>query len=168
MTFLESERTPSSRVCPRFPRHRWESMRTNRILFVVASVMLLGLVPGATLFGQNPSAVVNGTVIDPSGASVPDALVTVVNQQTSVRSTKTTAGDGTFTIVNLLPGNYVLTVEKTGFKKVELPVFKLDVNQNLTEQISLAVGATSETVTVSAESIGVMVQRASTELGTTF
>jgi len=134
----------------------------------VAWLILLCLVSTATLFAQTPTAVVNGNVVDPTGASVPEAKVTAVNQETSVVSQKSTSPDGSFTIINLLPGNYVLTVEKSGFKKVALPVFKLDVNQTLTEKITLEVGATSETVTVSAESVGVMVQRASTELGTTF
>ena len=119
------------------------------------------------LFPQTPSAAVNGTVVDATGGSVPDAVVTVTNQETNVHSTKTTAADGTFAIINLLPGNYLLTVEKGGFKKIELPVFKLDVNQTLTEKITMQVGATNETVTVSADSVAVMVQRSSTELGTT-
>ena len=130
-------------------------------------VLPILLLTAATLPAQTPTAVVNGTVIDPAGAAVPEATVTVVNQETNVTSQKNTNGDGTFTIINLLPGNYVLTVEKTGFKKVALPVFKLDVNQTLTENITLQVGASTETVTVSADSVGVMVQRASTELGTT-
>jgi hypothetical protein len=121
----------------------------------------------AALFAQTPTAVVNGAVVDPSGATVPEAKVTAVNQDTNVVSTKNTAQDGTFTIINLLPGNYVLTVEKSGFKKIAMPRFKLDVNQTLTQKITLDVGSSTETVTVSADSIGVMVQRASTELGTT-
>src|SRR5580700_2962520 len=121
----------------------------------------------AILPAQTPTAVVNGSVVDSSGASVPDASVVVVNQETNVPSQKNTAADGTFTIINLLPGDYVLTVEKGGFKKAALPVFKLDVNQNLTERIVLEVGSAAETVTVSAESVGVMLQRATTELGTT-
>jgi hypothetical protein len=131
------------------------------------SLILVCLVSSATLFAQTPTAVVNGTVVDSSGASVPDAKVTVVNQATNVVSVKSTNVDGTFTIINLLPGNYVLMVEKSGFKKVALPVFKLDVNQTLTETIPLEVGSSTETVTVSAESVGVMVQRSTTELGTT-
>src|SRR5580698_10283878 len=105
----------------------------------------------ATLSAQTPTAVINGTVVDPTGAAVPDAKVTVVNQETNVASTKTTSPDGSYTILNLLPGSYVLTVEKNGFKKGALPVFNLDVNQILTERITLQVGATTETVTVSAE-----------------
>jgi hypothetical protein len=130
------------------------------------AVVPLILLCCGSLWAQTPTAVVNGTVVDPSGASVPDAKVTVVNQETNVVSVKNTAQNGTFTIINLLPGNYVLTVEKNGFKKSALPVFKLDVNQTLTESIALQVGAATETVTVSAESVGVMIQRASTELGT--
>jgi Carboxypeptidase regulatory-like domain/TonB dependent receptor len=133
-------------------------MRTS----FAAIVLLAGV-----LFAQTPTAVVNGTVVDSSGASVPDARVTIVNQETNIVSLKNTAADGTFAIINLLPGNYVITVEKGGFKKVALPVVKLDVNQTLTEKISLEVGSSSETVTVNADSVGVLLQRSSTELGTT-
>ncbi len=134
---------------------------------IVTRTVIASVVFGFLVFAQTPTAVVNGTVVDPTGATVPDARVRVVNQETNVVSEKSTSSDGTFTIINLLPGNYVLTVEKSGFKKVVLPVFKLDVNQTLTEKIALDVGASTETVTVSADSVGVMLQRASTELGTT-
>lgn len=140
-------------------------MRTMR---TAAPRLLPCLLFGAMLFAQTPTATVNGIVTDSSGAAIPEAKVTVTNQETNVSSQKTTNSDGTFSIINLLPGNYALTVEKDGFKKVALPVFKLDVNQTLTESIRLEVGATSETITVSADAIGVMVQRSTTELGTTF
>src|ERR1700733_14605190 len=95
----------------------------------VASFLFVGLLS----FAQTPTAVVNGVVVDSSGASVPDAMVTIVNQETNIVSQRASAADGAFTIINLLPGNYVITVEKGGFKKVALPVVKLDVNQTLTE-----------------------------------
>ena len=125
------------------------------------------LILTATSLAQTPTAVVTGTVLDTTGGAVPEATVTVVNQATNVRSQKRTAGDGTFTILNLLPGDYVLTVEKEGFKKAALPLFKLDVNQTLTQTITLSVGSSTETVTISADAVDVMVQRSSTELGTT-
>ncbi|MDR3701254.1 MAG: TonB-dependent receptor [Candidatus Sulfopaludibacter sp.] len=134
----------------------------SHLFFLPAFLLCAG-----ALWSQTPTAVITGNVVDATGGSVPDAKVTVVNQGTNVTSSRNTSADGAFTIINLLPGNYVLTVEKGGFKKAALPVFKLDVNQTLTEKITLEVGATSETVTVSAESVAVMVQRASTELGTT-
>src|SRR5579871_242725 len=121
----------------------------------------------AMLLAQTPTATVNGIVRDASGATVPDAKVTVVNTATNLTFQKNTSADGAFNIINLLPGNYVLTVERSGFKKVALPQFKLDVNQTLTENITLEVGTSTETVTVSAESVGVLLQRSTTELGTT-
>jgi hypothetical protein len=130
--------------------------------------LLLCLFSAAALVAQTPSAVINGTVTDPTGASVADARVTAINQDTNVASSRNTGNDGTFTIINLLPGNYTLSVEKAGFKRLGLPVFKLDVNQTLAENLRLEVGASTETVTVSADSVGLMVQRATTELGTTF
>ena len=97
--------------------------------------LLICLISVAALLAQTPTAVVNGAVMDPSGAAVPDAKVTVVNQDTNVVSSKNTSADGTFTIINLLPGNYVLTVEKTRLQEQSrFPLFKLDVNQTLTEK----------------------------------
>jgi len=133
----------------------------------IVSLFLLVLVVAATSLAQTPTAVVTGMVLDTTGGGIPDALVTVVNQATNVHSQKRTAADGTFTILNLLPGDYVLTVEKEGFKKSALPGFKLDVNQTLTQTITLAIGSPTEVVTVSADSVEVMVQRSTTELGTT-
>src|ERR1700733_3540209 len=122
--------------------------------------LILVCLAAATLFAQTPTAVVNGAVVDPSGAAGPDARVTGVNQEMNVVCAKSTSPDSSFSISNLLPGDYVLTVEKSGFKKAALPVFKLDVNQTLTERIELQVGSSAETVTISAESVGVMLQRA--------
>src|ERR1700674_5069540 len=102
-------------------------MKLDRVAVVV--LLLAFLVPNATLLAQTPTAVVNGNVVDASGSSVPDAKVSMVNQDTNVISEKSTGADGAFTIINLLPGNYALTVQKSGFKKLALPVFKLDVNQ---------------------------------------
>jgi hypothetical protein len=145
-------------------------VRNTRERGFLCSILILTFVclaAAAILPAQTPTAVINGTVVDSSGATVPAAKVRMVNQETNVASEKTTGTDGTFVIINLLPGNYVLTVEKTGFKKVALPAFKLEVNQTLTEQIAMQVGDVSETVTVNESAIGVMIQRASTELGTT-
>jgi hypothetical protein len=136
--------------------------------FRIASELVASLVMlAATSVAQTPTATITGTVLDTSSGAIPDATVTVVNQATNVRSIKKTAADGTFTILNLLPGQYVLTVEKEGFKKAALPPFTLNVNQTLTQTVTLAVGSTTETVTVSVDAVEVMVQRSSTELGTT-
>src|SRR5579883_2784644 len=95
--------------------------RLRRLLHVLAGgvALLLSIcIPLATMsLAQTPTAVVTGTVLDPTGAAVPDATVTAVNLATNVSSEKKTAADGTFTILNLLPGEYILSVAKEGFKK---------------------------------------------------
>ena len=71
-----------------------------------SSFLRVGINPLATLFAcllilaaaslaQTPTAVVTGTVLDTTGAAVPDATVTAINQATNVRSQKKTAADGT-------------------------------------------------------------------------
>jgi Carboxypeptidase regulatory-like domain/TonB dependent receptor len=133
----------------------------STILLVIA---LFSMVYG--LRAQTPTATVTGTVLDSSGGVVAGASVKVTNVETRVTTEKDTNQDGAFTVLNLLPGTYTLSVEKAGFKTVQLPVFPLDVNQTLTEKLTLEVGSVSETVTVSASSIDQMIQSSSTELGT--
>ncbi len=138
-------------------------MRSCKSAAWLVAILLLGC---SGLCAQTPTAEVTGTVLDSSGATVPNAAVRVTNQETNVVSEKDTNSDGAFTILNLLPGNYVMTIEKQGFKTVTLPVFKLDVDQNLTEKITLQVGSTTENVTVSATSVGALIQKSSADLGT--
>jgi hypothetical protein len=129
--------------------------------------IFLCLALSAPLFAQTPTAMVTGTVIDSSGATVPGAQVKVVNQDTNVTSEKTTNTAGQFTVINLLPGRYALSVSKNGFKTLALPVFELQVNQTLTENVTMQVGSVTETVEVSASSVAATIQSATTELGTT-
>jgi hypothetical protein len=132
-----------------------------------AMSIVLCLAFSVSLYAQTPTAVVTGTVLDSSGATVPGADVKVVNQDTNVTSEKTTNTAGAFTIINLLPGRYVLTVSKNGFKTLALPEFELQVNQTLTETLTMQVGSITETVEVSASSVAALIQSSTTELGTT-
>jgi len=137
-------------------------MRSCKSALWLAAALLLG---SCALFAQTPTAEVNGSVVDSSGGTVPGADVKVTNEDTNIVSDTDTNQDGAFTIVNLPPGNYVLSAEKSGFKTISLPVFTLDVNQTLTEKLTMQVGSSSETVTVSAQ--GALLQSSSAELGTT-
>ncbi len=138
-------------------------MRVGRLLVLVLVALLFA---SNALKAQTPTATVTGTVVDSSGGVIAGASVKITNVETKVVTEKDTNQDGAFTIINLLPGTYTLTVEKTGFKMVQLAVFPLDVNQTLTEKLTMDVGSVTETVTVSASSINQMIQSSSTELGT--
>src|SRR5882762_9531639 len=83
-----------------------------RCCFVVICALLLTL--GAIAQVQNGQF--TGTVTDPSGAAVPNAKVTIANQATNLSVTTTSNSTGLFTIKELPPGTYKITVEAPGFK----------------------------------------------------
>ena len=81
----------------------------------------------AVSFGQ--TAELTGLITDPSGAPVPDAAVSVRNVETGVNTDTVTNTQGYYTVTHLNPGNYELTVQKSGFKALTRPGIKLDVAQ---------------------------------------
>ncbi|HEY3456983.1 MAG TPA: carboxypeptidase regulatory-like domain-containing protein, partial [Bryobacteraceae bacterium] len=111
------------------------------------TLLVLGIVP---LFAQN--GVIQGIVVDPSGADIPNASVTAIDASKGVVVRQSTsAQDGSFQLQPLPPGNYTITAESPGMKKLERPGIVLDVNQTLNlGQVKMEVGSTSEAVTVEA------------------
>ena len=90
-----------------------------------------------------------GFVKDPTGATVPNAKVTVRNQA-SLERTATTNESGYYSITNIPPGLYTMSAEAPGFKKFETSSNKLDPSSTLSIDATLTVGAATETVEVSA------------------
>jgi len=93
---------------------------------------------------------IQGTVSDPSGAAVSQARVVLLNGATQVSAMVITDASGDFRFLSLGPGSYKISVEATGFSKVET-VINLETNQILTVPIAVKVGSASDTVTVTAE-----------------
>lgn len=93
----------------------------------------------------------NGTVTDATGASVPNATVTVVNADTALTRTTLTSDAGLYTFPNLPVGTYTLTVESPGFKTAKKAGVVLAVGAVATLDVALEVGAAQETVSVSTE-----------------
>lgn len=119
-------------------------------------VSLVVLFASSVSFSQNITALLTGTVTDPSGAFVPGASVTLhnVNTNTDVITLKTDS-NGVYTATELPLGHYTVTVTAQGFKKfVEKDVI-LNVGQHRTLNIKLAIGQVSEQVTVTATTIPV-------------
>ena len=139
-------------------------MRSYRFVILCAWSFLLG-VTSTALFAQHATGGVNGTVTDSSGAVVVGATATLTNQDTNVINHATTNRSGYFVFLDITPGPYTLTISKEGFKAVQLPTFNLVVNQTLTENETLEVGSTTEIVKVTTGQEGVMLQTASSELG---
>lgn len=91
-----------------------------------------------------------GTVQDSTGALVTGAPVKLVNTATSQQLTATTNDAGAFTFGSLVPGDYDLSISAQGFRSVTRRGVNITVNIVRREDISLEVGAVSESVTVEA------------------
>jgi Carboxypeptidase regulatory-like domain/TonB-dependent Receptor Plug Domain/TonB dependent receptor-like, beta-barrel len=118
--------------------------RTLHGLLALVAVFLLN-VPAA--WAQVDRATLTGIVRDPSDAVIPQAQVTVTNIATGVVAKATTNNDGTYVVLNLLPGEYLVQAEMTGFQRFEQTV-SLELGARARLDISLPVGTIDEMVTV--------------------
>jgi hypothetical protein len=128
---------------------------SKRLIHALA-LMLLAATIG---LGQSTSGSITGTVKDNNGAPIADANVLVTNPATNLTRKVTTNSVGVFTAPQLPPGNYIVAVEKTGFKKLE----KTNIILNAIDLVNagnftLDVGAVSDTVTVTADAGRIEIQ----------
>jgi hypothetical protein len=122
------------------------------IKWIVAVVVVVALWVCPQLNAQSTTGQFNGHVVDPTGAAVAGATVTLLDVQTGLARTTATNSEGLYRFPQVAPGEYKLSVGKTGFSTEANPPFRLDVNQNVTQDFTLKVGSASDTVTVSSNS----------------
>jgi hypothetical protein len=94
---------------------------------------------------------ITGEVTDSSGGVLPNATVTVVDEQTSLTRTVKTNGAGTYSIVNLPIGTYTLTFRADGFEVQKTQHIGVQADRTDTVNASLKVGQTTTTIEVEAE-----------------
>src|SRR6202790_1663672 len=124
--------------------HRRNRVRMPEIsLLCVVSLFLV-----SSIAAQSPSGTINGRVLDPSGAVIVGAEITIVNDATSIQYAGKTNGEGIYVVANLPPGAYRLQVAKQGFKTLIKPDIVLNVQDALAINFTLPIGAVAETVTV--------------------
>jgi hypothetical protein len=134
------------------------------------SIFLRGLVYAALILGgwtatpaapQTVTASMNGTVVDQTGAVVPEVQIKVRNINTGLERTGAANEDGYYTIPLLPVGEYELTAEHAGFATLKRSRLKLTVGQMLTLDLTLAVAGAQEVVEVAAQAPLVEVTQAS-------
>ena len=101
-----------------------------------------------SLFAQSPNGNINGLVSDPSSAAVVGAEIVAVNDVTGVQYITKTNNEGIYVLPNLPPGPYRVQVSKIGFKTLIKPDITLNVQDSLSINFGLLVGAFHEIVTV--------------------
>ncbi|HEY0405016.1 MAG TPA: TonB-dependent receptor [Pyrinomonadaceae bacterium] len=123
-------------------------MKRNPPAHFAFSLLLL-LVWAVAACGQGTASRVTGTVVDPSGAVVPGATVTLTNDSTkvSLASTETTSS-GSYVFESVQVGIYTVRVEKQGFKTFVSTSNQVNVNQPATVDVTLEVGGINDVVTV--------------------
>lgn len=123
-------------------------MRTTKFIFLVLTVLLA---ISAGVSAQSFTAAVRGVVTDSSGAAVPNAKVVVTEADRNIQHPVETDAAGRYSVPNLQPGNYSLTVEAAGFKRFVQSRFVLAVQQQATIDVQLQVGDIATAVEVTGE-----------------
>ena len=101
-------------------------------------------------FAQGGSAVLSGTVTDPTGAAVPAAHITLTNVDTNLVLPAESNASGLYRFPTVPPGHYKIAAEIKGFQKFQQSGILLTVSQQATIDIALHVGSETETINVEA------------------
>lgn len=135
-------------------------------VFKAFSGLLITFVLATIAFAQAQATtgLIQGTIVDPNGAVVQGATITVKNTGTGFERSTTSNSDGFFSLPLLPLGKYQVTTEAKSFSKSVLEGLEVNVGQTTSLKIELKVGGATETVNVTAEGEGVEVSR--TELNT--
>jgi len=141
-----------------------ERGRFDRVrgLAVVLFILICGLLPA---MAQQITGSINGTVKDEQGAVVAGATVKATNAETGLQRSAMTDPNGLYNIQHLPIGKYELTADASGFKKYVQQNVQVTVDQALTVNMTLAIGAESQTITVT--EAPVLVNTTTAELGRT-
>ncbi|HEY1212306.1 MAG TPA: carboxypeptidase-like regulatory domain-containing protein, partial [Bryobacteraceae bacterium] len=122
-------------------------------LLATSLLILLSVVHVAAQTTNNQSIL--GTVEDSSGAAVPNAVVSVVNEDTKLSRSATSNQSGNYVIADLPIGFYDVSAVAQGFKKFVLTKVNVSVGQQATVNVTLQLGDVNQSVSVQADAVRV-------------
>ena len=136
-------------------------MSRSRFLLAAAFCVVVLLAP---LAWAQENATITGSVLDPTGAVVPNVAITLTNVATGQARETTSNSSGIYTFSNVGVGHFNLDATAPGFEKFSRTGIVVNTAQTLKEDISLTVGNAAQTVTVQANAL--QVQSETSELST--
>ena len=149
----------SSRICG------WH-VAIQRVFIPALLVILVLAGSAAQSAAQAPgTGAIAGVATDPSGAAVPNARITILDEGSRATRTSVTTTEGAFRSALLPPGNYSLTVEAHGFARQLLSSIRVQAGETSVVDIKLKLGTSSTTIEVSESAE--MVETQSSTLGRT-
>src|SRR5690348_6348040 len=119
---------------------------------VFASLLLacaVFLIAPSVLYAQTVTGTILGNVLDASGAAVPNAQITITNQDTGVVRGAASTGDGVYDVPSLLPGKYTVEAKAAGFTPSGVKDVVVNVGSNTRVDLTLQLGQVTQQVTVS-------------------
>lgn len=123
----------------------------------IICLLAFALVCSLTAFAQSlgTAGTVSGSVVDPNGAVVPNANITISNPVTGYKRTTNAGADGSFRFNDVPPNNYELSVAASGFEPQQQAV-NVRTSVPIDVKIALAIGGTSEVVNITESTIDVL------------
>src|SRR5215831_6955061 len=120
------------------------------------------LLTASLSWSQDTRGTITGRVLDPTGATVPGALVTVTNTAMGTKVSMKSNDDGVYQASFLLPGAYQVEVTAPGFKKFVRGGIQVQVNDRLEINVTLELGTAEQSVTINEEAPLLNTESAST------
>src|SRR6266851_8484834 len=139
---------------------------TKGLIGLSFALVVVVLISESLALAQTGTTSLRGAVTDKSGATVAGAKVNAINAAEAINREGTTGSAGEYEFLGLQPGVYSLTVEQDGFRKYEQNKLQLLVNSPATQNVTLEIGSSVQTVEVSAQTQTLNTSDAS--LGTAF
>ena len=122
-----------------------------RLTSVLRNLALVLTALSASLWAQSNAGQITGTVYDQTKAVVGGVAVSVASLATNVTQTTTTNKDGIYSVPELQPGTYRVTLEKAGFSKLIREPITMEGGRMVELDFNLSVGSTGTQVTINAD-----------------
>ena len=138
----------------------------SNVFRLIVSICSVFVLTAAIAFGQSTTGVIEGTVKDPQGAVVPGASVTITGQTAGYTQTVTANSDGLYRFERVPVGLYKITVGAiSGFAETTIDT-QVVVEKTTRADVTLNISASTDTVLVTADPLGVVVDTTDSKVST--
>ena len=127
--------------------------RSRRVFFALVCALAVVLALEPVCFGQTFRGGITGTVTDQSGAVVPGAQITAIDDATNTIYKAVSSSAGEFVFTNMPVSSYTVTVSASGFKGIKVDKVPVTAATTYTLPIKLSVASAGETVEVTADAL---------------